>query len=79
MRDRSRAVRRHHVARLKVKRRHYGYGDSQSGPLSTKHAGSVVNTPRPCSCWMCGNPRRYFGEPTMPERRARTPEDVGGE
>jgi hypothetical protein len=23
-----------------------------------------------CSCWMCGNPRRYFGELTMQERKA---------
>jgi len=23
-----------------------------------------------CSCHMCGNPRRYWGEVTMPERRA---------
>jgi hypothetical protein len=22
-----------------------------------------------CSCWMCGNPRRYHGEPTVQERR----------
>jgi len=20
---------------------------------------SVVDTPKQCSCWMCGNPRRY--------------------
>ncbi len=24
----------------------------------------------PCSCWMCGNPRRYFGERSLQERRA---------
>ncbi|PWC73436.1 hypothetical protein TSH58_04505 [Azospirillum sp. TSH58] len=23
-----------------------------------------------CSCWMCGNPRRHWLEPTMQERRA---------
>tara|TARA_R110000823_G_scaffold115491_4_gene238178 strand:+ start:1873 stop:2073 length:201 start_codon:yes stop_codon:yes gene_type:complete len=22
-----------------------------------------------CSCWMCGNPRKYFKEKTMQERR----------
>nr|WP_222532555.1 hypothetical protein [Azospirillum sp. 412522] len=22
-----------------------------------------------CSCWMCGNPRRWLGEVTMQERR----------
>ncbi|WP_169980233.1 hypothetical protein [Tautonia rosea] len=23
-----------------------------------------------CSCWMCGNPRRWLGERTLQERRA---------
>ncbi len=23
-----------------------------------------------CSCWMCGNPRKYNGDETMQERRA---------
>lgn len=24
---------------------------------------------KPCSCWMCGNPRRHLGEVTLQERR----------
>lgn len=24
-----------------------------------------------CSCWMCGNPRKFFAEETMQERRMR--------
>ncbi len=24
----------------------------------------------PCSCFMCGNPRKFFGERTLKERRA---------
>jgi len=35
-----------------------------------KSLGKVVDTPTPCSCWMCGNPRRYFNESTQQERRA---------
>lgn len=23
----------------------------------------------PCSCWMCGNPRKFFDEPTIQEKR----------
>ena len=23
-----------------------------------------------CSYWMCGNPRKWYGEPTMQERKA---------
>ena len=26
---------------------------------------SVVDTPKPCSCWMCGNPRRYRNGPRL--------------
>jgi hypothetical protein len=22
-----------------------------------------------CSCWMCGNPRKWYGDPTWQERR----------
>ncbi|CAH2801603.1 MAG: hypothetical protein CBARDMAM_4422 [uncultured Caballeronia sp.] len=29
----------------------------------------MIDTPAPCSCWMCGNPRRYFRERTIQERR----------
>jgi len=25
----------------------------------------------PCSCYMCGNPRKHFGDKTMAERRAQ--------
>ena len=25
---------------------------------------------QPCSCWMCGNPRRHFGKKTLQERIA---------
>ena len=31
--------------------------------------------PAQCSCWMCGNPRKWLGERTMQERRAPTRDD----
>ncbi|KFI24206.1 hypothetical protein CG51_18560 [Haematobacter missouriensis] len=34
-----------------------------------KRATSANNL-KVCSCWMCGNPRRYSGEMTIQERRA---------
>ena len=63
----SRAQRRADYARIKKSRRnHWGYG--RQGWRSYCHvgtkemppevAGSVVNTPTPCSCYMCGNPRK---------------------
>lgn len=58
MKNMSRAIRRHHVARLKQARRFYLGRDNRSDP----HAlGRLLRTTTPCSCWMCGNPRRYIG------------------
>ncbi len=65
MRSKKRASRRHHRARLKKKRQYY-----RGRRLTDAALGIVVNTPTLCSCWMCGNPRKYFGEQTIQERRA---------
>jgi len=52
------SLRRHHAERLKAKRK------------ANAHAGvAALNTPAACSCWMCGNPRKYFNQPTIQERR----------
>ncbi len=52
-----RAIRRHNRTRLFRRRRHYwGYG---SNMFPEEAIPSVIDTPTPCSCWMCGNPRRY--------------------
>lgn len=37
-----------------------------------RFAKRLLQTRTPCSCLVCGNPRRYFGEKTMQERRAET-------
>lgn len=66
MKDTKRALRRHHVRRLKKSRQHY-WGPATKDP---GHAGKVVSTPCPCSCWMCGNPRRHLNEPSRQERMA---------
>lgn len=61
-----RSVRRHHAGRLKKSRRHH-WGRDISG--EAKRLGQAVDTPTPCSCYMCGNPRKYFNEKTVQERR----------
>ncbi|MCM1513045.1 MAG: hypothetical protein NC112_08080 [Oxalobacter formigenes] len=56
------SVRRHHKRRIRKKRAHYCNG----------HIGKFVETPKMCSCWMCGNPRRYAKgkeQLTIQERR----------
>ena len=61
-----RAVRRHHEQRIKrrVTRYHGGHAVNQ-----VRAVGKLARTRRPCSCWMCGNPRRHLGEVTVQERR----------
>lgn len=56
--DTKRAVRREHVARLKKNRAGF-WGAKWSGGMTPKQLGMVVHTPHLCSCYMCGNPRKY--------------------
>lgn len=61
------AEKRHHRARIKNNRRFYWGRDLMN---ATKiQQGIVINTPKPCSCLMCGNKRRHSGE-TRQEKRA---------
>ena len=54
--DKTRALRRHHRERLMHSRSHDTFSGTTEQQLS-KH----VSTPAKCSCWMCGNPRKYYG------------------
>lgn len=67
MKNMKRALRRHHVARLKAARRFHWEQDLRA---DAKFLAKVVDTPCPCSCWMCGNPRRHLNELTRQECRA---------
>ena len=66
----SRAQRIADRARIKTKRQfHWGYGHKDEWAcrmpeaagvinyMPAKTAGIIINTPTPCSCWMCQNPR----------------------
>jgi len=63
MKNLKRALRRHHRKRLFQKRKEYYVYD---GEVFTK---GIVDTPKPCSCFMCGNPRKYFNEKSVQEQR----------
>lgn len=54
-----RAWRRAQTARLKKKRRNYWY----VGEKSPRTLGLLLNTAKPCGCWMCSNARKVFGKP----------------
>ncbi len=53
-----RAQRIHHKERLKEARKTY-WNHSVDGIMSERALGMVVNTPKPCSCWMCGKPKKH--------------------
>lgn len=66
----SRANRRHHIARIKARCRMRSTLLAVPARVTARHVGMLAMTRVPCSCWMCGNPRRYLGERTVQERRA---------
>lgn len=53
MKSTRRAVRRHHRDRLLKNRR-----KKINWVTDETYTGIVINTPCPCSCGMCGNPRK---------------------
>jgi hypothetical protein len=71
-----RAVRRYHAQRRKawVRRtlRHYFMG---CRALPARRVRMYSKTPKACSCFMCGNPRRFCGEVTIQERRVMLDSD----
>lgn len=39
-----------------------------SKALNINSKKTLATTATPCSCWMCGNPRKYFKELTLKEK-----------
>lgn len=77
----SKAHRRHHINRLKHQRSHHLAvanltDDSIFSANSNlqKHLARHLTTPKPCSCWLCGNPHKFYGNSqsakTLQERNA---------
>lgn len=58
-----RSYRRHHAKHLKNKRSMYSVASKND-----RHNGVISHTPATCSCWMCGNPRKFFKEKTKQEK-----------
>jgi hypothetical protein len=73
MGKKSRADRRHHHERMldRVKGFHWLKQKFWNGSEEEreKHLRKMAETRHPCSCHMCGNPRRMFKEKTMQEKR----------
>lgn len=66
----TRALRRHHLARLKAKRLGYygGYIKALPPAEQQRHLGILAHTARRCSCPLCGNPRRHWHQASRQEK-----------
>jgi len=69
----TRALRRHHEARIKRRVARYYGGFARGNP---RDVGKIAHARQLCSCSSCGNPRRRHGECTMQERRAGAASEV---
>jgi hypothetical protein len=38
-------------------------------PLDKSQIGYLAHSPKCCSCYMCGNPRKHWKDKTMQEKR----------
>ena len=71
--ERTRAWRRWQRTRIKARRKrrgHWAFHPDERllnawgwgrGITADELAARYLDTPTPCSCWFCGNPRRHFG------------------
>lgn len=64
MKNFKRSIRRHHIKRLKNKRKKYHGGWASE---SSRAKGMVLHSPCLCSCYMCGNPRKFQRERSLKE------------
>jgi hypothetical protein len=67
MKDDRRAMRIHHRERIKNKVKNYHRGAHKD---DERYIGILSNTRQPCSCYACGNPRKYSNRLTVQERKA---------
>lgn len=73
MGKKSRAERRHNHERMidKVKKFWWIQADKYWGSEERrqKHIRKMSETRKPCSCYMCGNPRKHWKDKTVQEHR----------
>lgn len=56
-------------AKRRAKRQIAARWSFERTPPTAEEIGRHAATPQGCSCYMCGNPRRYFREITLQEQR----------
>ena len=65
MRDRAWRRKQEFRKKKKVVREYYNWW----GDWDSRSIGLRSHTPCRCSCYMCGNPRKYFNDNTMQEKK----------
>jgi hypothetical protein len=75
MKQGNRSIRRHHVERLKQKRKGY-WGTYNKSPIVL---GILVNTAAICSCWGCRNPRHVLKKESQTIQEKKFFQDMGDE
>lgn len=73
--SRTRDYRRSQVAKRKLRVRRYRRWWWSEDPadrswVTARMVGMAANTPKSCSCYMCGNPRKWWLERTRQEIRS---------
>lgn len=63
------AFRRHQLQRAKGRALRYLHWLLDVQFVTAKQLARYTANRTPCSCWMCGNPRRFTGEVTRQELR----------
>lgn len=83
MGKKSRAERRHHHQRMidKVKKFRWLQPEFWHGSEESRedHIRKMAETRHPCSCHMCGNPRKHWKEETVQEYRMSIKEKFDSE
>lgn len=64
-----RAERRAQRAAIRARRLRRVWWLHEAHWRTERHWGIAIDTPKRCSCEQCGNPRTYFGDRTLQERR----------
>ncbi len=66
-----RSIRRHHRARrIKAEYKKWLYTFDGDCDQATAHSRRTHSLRTPCSCYMCGNPRKHWGKETIQEQKA---------
>lgn len=77
--DKTRAQTRYNLEKKKKKCRNYWWWSDKNESVEAHRmkVGKAAKTPKVCSCWMCGNPRRHQNMISLKEYAFIKKDDIG--